>query len=210
MSACCLTNLGCLQIPTSVISTAGQQGPAGAAGTNGTNGATGAQGDPGFVRVASSLAPVNSGAGASKTFITQAIGSTYMPTLTGSSLLLTFNVKTNTYPPIRDGLNSRLIGIRFGGQECILGDGNVMPISAGLVETQIKVEVIRSSATEAYARVSFYGIELMENSAFCYNESNLLTGLNFTIANNFVIYGFQNATDTFTFSTLTVDKINAL
>lgn len=211
MSDCCLTNLGCLQIPTSVISTVGQNGANGQDGQDGATGATGPQGPAGFVRVAYSLAPILSGVGASKTFITQPVSATYMPQIQGSSLLLTFNVRTDTYPLIRDGLNSRLIGIRFGNQECIIGNGNLLPVSVGKMETQFKVEIIRSNiASEAYARVSVYGIDFTENSAICYNESNLLTGLNFFNQNDFVIYGFQNDTNTFIFSTLTVDKITAL
>jgi hypothetical protein len=78
------------------------------------------------------------------------------------------------------------------------------------LETQVKIEIIRNDiSTQAYARVSFYGIDILGFGVAPYNESNLLTGLNFGTTNSFVIHGTQIGTDIFTFSTLTVDKITA-
>lgn len=187
--------------PNAKVSPAGLQGQAGGTGGAGANGTT---------RIAYLSGPILSGIGSPKTFITQTITAGNMPQTEGSSLLLTFNVKTDTYPPLRDALKSRLIGIRFGNQECIIGmdSNNLLPISVGKYEAQFKVEIIRgNNATVAYARVSVYGIEMTENLAICYNESNPLTGLNFGNSNDFVIRGFQQAPDTFIFTTLTVDKI---
>jgi hypothetical protein len=180
------------------------------AGLIGASGATGGAGANGTTRVAYSLAPVNSGVGASKTFITQSILAVDMPQVEGSSLVLTFNVRTQNS---NGGIFDRQIGVTFGGQNCITGGfptaGQIF-ISGGQIQTQVKVEIIRSSvATEAYARVSFYGIDF-GSGPICYNESNLLSGLNFTNPNNFVIYGIQNQTDTFEFSAITIDKIIAL
>ena len=211
MSDCCLTNLGCLQIPTTVIGSQGQAGANGSVWLNGAGvpsntlgnngdyyintdngdvyvkaagvytialnieGAAGSQGEPGFSRVAYSLAPVNSGSGSPKTFITESIASGDMPVTEGSSLLLTFNVKTNNTGNTLD----RLIGIRFGGQECIVGLNNAVFISGGQLETQVKVEIIRNDTIdEAYVRVSFYGIDF-GSGPISYNESNFISGLNF-------------------------------
>jgi hypothetical protein len=244
MSDCCLTNLGCLQIPTTVIGSQGQAGAAGSVWRNGSGppldtlgvngdyyvdtvtsdvyvkaagvytialnieGATGSQGGPGFTRVAYNLPDILSGSGGTstpKTFVTIPVASTAMPQGEGSSLLLTFNVKTdNTAFNIE-----RSIGITFGGQECISTFSNTIFISGGLLESQIKVEIIRNNTSdEAYVRLLVNGRDI-NGSISPYNESNFINGLDFTIANDFVIYGTQNATDTFIFSLFTVDKITA-
>jgi len=175
------------------------------AGLKGSTGASGSAGASGTTRVAYSLAPIDSGSGSPKTFITESIASGDMPVTEGSSLLLTFNVKTNNTGNTLD----RLIGITFGGQECIVGLSNKIFISGGQLETQVKVEIIRNDTIdEAYVRVSFYGIDFA-NGPISYNESNFISGLDFTTANSFVIYGTQNASNTFTFDILTVDKITA-
>jgi hypothetical protein len=182
------------------------------AGLIGATGATGGAGTPGTTRIAYSLPDILSGSGgtgASKTFITQPILAIDMPQTEGSSLLLTFNVRTEN---TNSFFLTRNIGITFGGQSCVIGTASLanrvaISDSSGF-ETQIKVEIIRASiSTQAYARVSYYGIS--SNFSNCYNESNLLSGLNFGIQNDFVIFGRQNLADTFRFSLLTVDKITA-
>jgi hypothetical protein len=214
MSDCCLTNLGCLQIPTSIIGSQGEQGIPGNPGAPGSPGAPGAPGSEGFVRVAYNLAPIYSGVGASKTFITQSILAADMPLNEGSSLVLIFNVRadkktTNTI--------YRSLGFRFGGQECIFGFNsgfgftNKVNLSQNKMafDAQIKLEIIRNNvSSEAYSRFSVNGIDF-GNGQVSYNESKLLTGLNFGNPNSFVIYGTQDQPDTFIFSTLTVDKIIA-
>jgi len=185
------------------VSPAGLQGAAGASGSAGANGTT---------RVAYSLDDILSGAGGvstSKTFITQTILAADMPQTEGSSLVLTFNVRTEN----ADFTAFRNVGVTFGGQNCILGTGspaNRVPISgAQFFESQVKVEVIRgSNATVGYARASLCEIDF-GNGPICHNESNPLSGLNFGIQNDFVIFGRQNQDDTFRFSLLTVDKITA-
>ena len=182
------------------------------AGLIGATGATGGDGTPGTARIAYSLADILSGSGgtgASKTFITQPVLAVDMPQTEGSSLLLTFNARTRN---TNSFFLTRNIGITFGGQPCVIGTAslaNRVAISdSNDFETQIKVEIIRASiSTQAYARVSYYGIS--SNFSNCYNESNLLSGLNFDIQNDFVIFGRQNLADTFVFSLLTVDKITA-
>jgi hypothetical protein len=185
------------------VSPAGLQGAAGSSGGAGANGTT---------RVAYSLDDILSGSGgvvSSKTFITQTILAADMPQTEGSSLVLTFNVRTEN----ADFTEFRNVGVTFGGQVCILGTGspaNRVPISgAQFFESQVKVEVIRgSNATVGYARASLCEIDF-GSGPICYNESNPLSGLNFGITNDFVIFGRQNQDDTFTFSLLTVDKITA-
>jgi len=251
MSDCCLTNLGCLQIPTSVISTVGQAGANGSVWLNGSGnplntlgnngdyyinidngqvwvkaagsfspllnitGTQGLQGPAGFARVAYNLPDILSGSGGtsgSKIFITQPILAADMPQTEGSSLVLTFNVRTEN---VNQFFSTRNIGITFGGVSCVEGNTNPggltdrIPISDGAgYETQIKVEVIRGiDSTVGYARVSYYGIS--STFSTCYNESNPLSGLNFGLGSSFEIFGRQNAQDTFRFSLLTVDKITA-
>jgi hypothetical protein len=197
------------EIPAnSKISPAGLQGPSGGTGGAGANGIT---------RIAYLSGPILSGSGSPKTFLTESILAVDMPTTEGSGLLLTFNVKVLTQAV---ALLDRQIGVRFGGQECIngldfgFGYGNKIPLIQNVSnaipsDIQIKVEIIRTSvATQAYARVSVYGI-YWKGSYECYNEANLLTGLDFGIGNNFVIHGTQALTNTFEFKTLTVDKIIA-
>ena len=180
------------------------------AGLIGATGGTGGAGINGILRIGYFLPPFDSGSGSPKTFKTQGVGVNDMPTNEGSGLILTFNVRTQNS---NDTLLDRQIGVTFGGQNCIIGGfpaSDKIFISGGQIQTQVKVEIIRSSvATEAYARVSFYGIDF-GNGPICYNESNLLSGLNFTNPNNFVIYGIQNEPDTFEFSAITIDKIIAL
>ena len=101
-------------------------------------------------------------------------------------MFLTFNVRTEN----ANFTDFRNIGVTFGGQYCILGTGspaNRVPISgAQFFESQVKVEVIRgSNSTVGYARVSLCEIDF-GNGPACYHETNLLTGLDFDILNNFL------------------------
>lgn len=191
--------------PNAKVSPAGLQGVTGGTGGNGANGTT---------RVAYLLDPIYSGVGASKTFITQTILAVDMPQEEGSSLVLTFNVKADKKAA---STVLRSLAFRFGGQECIngsnLGFGFTYKVNLSpnkmTFDAQIKLEIIRNSvSSEAYSRFSLYGTD-NGFGPYCYNESKLLTGLNFGNPNSFVIYGTQDQTDTFIFSTLTVDKIIA-
>lgn len=194
------------EIPfNSKISPAGLQGAGGGTGTAGANGTT---------RIAYLLDPIYSGVGASKTFITQSILAADMPLVEGSSLVLTFNVKADKKAA---STVLRSLAFRFGGQECINGSNlgfgftNKVNLSPNKMtfDAQIKLEIIRNSvSSEAYSRFSLYGTD-NGFGPYCYNESKLLTGLNFGNPNSFVIYGTQDQSDTFIFSTLTVDKIIA-
>jgi hypothetical protein len=186
--------------PNAKVSPAGLQGQTGGSGGAGVNG---------VARVAYSLADIMSGTGgASKTFITQPVNAVDMPQTEGSSLVLTFNLRTQ-FLNIYSYFDSRNIGIKFGTVACISGTGLVVMDAPGGFVSQVKVEIIRASvATEAYARVSFYGVS-SNNYAVCYNDSHYLTGLNFNQLNNFEIYGKQVENNAFKFSILTVDKIIA-
>jgi hypothetical protein len=176
------------------------------AGLKGSTGSTGGTGTNGTTRIVSLLLPENSGVGATKTFLTIPIDLADMPTVEGSALILTFNVKTNN---IANAL-LRMIGIRFGGIECLVGFGsNMIPISGGLLESQFTIEIIRNdTSTEAYVRLQINGIDVGVGPS-PWNESNFITGLNYGITNSFVVYGIQNASNTFTFTIQTVDKITA-
>jgi len=176
------------------------------AGLKGSTGASGSAGASGTTRVAYSLAPIDSGSGSPKTFITESIASGDMPVTEGSSLLLTFNV----YKTVPTDILLNMIGVRFGGQECLQGfANNMIVISGGILKTQFKIEIIRNDAIdEAYVRVQINGIDA-GGSPSPWIEANFISGLDFTTANSFVIHGIQNNSNTFTFDVLTVDKITA-
>lgn len=209
MLECCFKNLGCLQIPTSEVSVAGQTGATGATGDTGETGETGAAG-------------ANGADGTTRLF--ELLESTTIGTPGSWQNLITFNLPANTLDAVGDSIMIKatstqdalptLFGtlrrITFDGTSCTIGDG-IEPIqldeSNSDLSYRTEVELNYSSATTALCRV-FYDISLdgQRVTAFFTKE---LTGLDFTQSNSILFDVFQTTASEVNLTSLTIDLIKS-
>lgn len=194
----CLKRLGFLQIPVAQ-GVAGPPGPAGSNGANGANGANGTNGTNGTTRLFEVLTNQASlTVGSSVNLASYSLPANQLVN-DGDSVVIdawyTQNVSTTF-------ANAPLRRILFGGVSCtILGGLDLFSLNTGSYYT--KVEVIKTSATTAKARVLAV---ITPTDAPAIYEVNL-TGLNFTVSNNIQYQIFQSNAAAVTLNSLTIDKI---
>lgn len=209
----CLTNLGCLQIPTTTISTTGQQGPAGPAGATGATGATGAAGANGtdgttrlynfvgtnkdattlsWITLDTFTLPANSLSSDGDSVLIQA---THKQTAQGS--LLSIPTRRITFNGVSTTIDATL--------------GEPVDLKQSVYESRYRttVEIIRTSATTATCRVLVdYDIDNATGSfSILYRTNQVnLTLLDFTVNNDIDFDVFQYVASQTELRTLTVDK----
>jgi hypothetical protein len=234
MSNCCLKNLGCLQIPVSTISQAGQAGAtntltigivgtgAAAASITGTSPnqvlnltiPQGIQGNPGV---------------SGTTRLYSFVGNDTVLTTGSFDAVKTYTLPQNTIATNGDGIliqsthvQTALVSllsvpqrrIRFNSISTTLDatDGEPFDASQSVRNTVYRttVEIIRTGATTATCRVFFdFGLN---NTDFSINQRTRqvnLTGLDFTQDNDIDFDVFQFFASQSALRTLTIDKLTA-
>lgn len=209
----CLTNLGCLQIPTSIISEAGQQGPAGAAGATGPAGpagAAGANGTDGTTRLYNFVG-TNKDATTSS-WITLDTFTLPANTLSsdGDSILIQATHKQTVQGSL---LSIPMRRITFNGVSTTVDGtlGEPVDLKQSVYETRYRtnVEIIRTSSTTATCRVVVdYDIDNATGAfSILYRTNQVnLTLLDFTVNNDIDFDVFQYLASQTELRTLTVDK----
>jgi hypothetical protein len=209
MSNCCLKNLGCLQIPVSEISVAGQAGATGAAGAPGAAGATGAPGATGAdgtTRLYSFVG--NDTSATTSSFVTLETYTLPANTLTtnGDSVLIQATHSQTTSAALPNIAQRR---ITFDSISTTVV-GGLEPVdwtlASGASRYLTSVEIIRTGATTATCRVF---CQVFTNGDNPLRYENNLTGLDFTTTNDIDFDVFQFAASQSALRTLTIDKISA-
>ena len=202
---CCLTNLGCLQIPVSTIGSAGQTGATGAtgsAGATGSTGATGAAGANGSTRLYyNTTSSTNSTPSSWQTLRTYTLPADTLDT-NGDSLVICGYI-TDSAAPLTAARR-----ITFDGNSCTLLVG-LEPLSLQNSDGNLyltKVELIRTSATTATCSCEFKMALNTGNNNATY-ETNL-TGLDFTQNNDIDFDVYQAVGSTIDLRILTIDLLS--
>jgi hypothetical protein len=234
MTECCFKNLGCLQIPTSEVSVAGQTGATGTItiGTV-TTGAAGSSvtitnvGTPTAAILNFSIPQGNAGvAGADGTTrLFELLESTTIGTTGSWQNLITFNLPANTLDAVGDSImikatstqDSPVVGfnlptrrITFDGNTCTILDGFEaiqLDESDADVSYRTEVELNYSSATTALCRV-FYDISL-DGQRITNFFTKELTSLDFTQSNSILFDVFQYTASEVNLTSLTIDLIKS-
>jgi hypothetical protein len=232
MNTCCFKNLGCLQIPQSVITEAGQAGAtntltigtvstgAAAASITGTSPnqvlnltiPQGIQGNPGV---------------SGTTRLYSFVGNDTILTTGSFDAVKTYTLPQNTITANGDGIliqathvQTALVSllsvpqrrIRFNSISTTLDatDGEPFDSFQSILNTVYRttVELIRTGATTATCRVSF-DFTISNNSVIQRTRQVNLTGLDFTQDNDIDFDVFQFFASQSALRTLTIDKISA-
>lgn len=205
----CLTNLGCLQIPTTTISTIGQQGPAGATGATGPAGpagAAGAAGANGTTRLYNFVGSETSATPSSwETLKTYTLPANTLSS-NGDSVLIqaTNTCATGATSPPFSAAQRRITFGGAGNSTTILSPLEPFYLAANTSATAryiTSVELIRTGATTATCRVVLNQDYLNPNIRY----ETQLTGLDFTVNNDIDFDVFQPIASQVALRTLTVD-----
>jgi hypothetical protein len=207
---CCFKNLGCLQIPVSVISAQGQTGATGATGETGAagaTGATGASGANGTTRLYALLTTTSSATTGSE--VTLASYTLFADSLLtdGSSVVLESSIVQVTNSVALPPLTAPYMKVEFDGNSCTLNGSAepVLPIKAGVVSGSVYkliVEMVRVSSSVIRCRT----MHNMSSSGFYAYEYNIL-GLDLSVDNDIDFIVYQNAASQVSLASLTIDKI---
>lgn len=209
MAGCCFENLGCLQIPNSVTSLAGQTGATGAtgaAGAAGATGAAGAAGADGSARLYARTTPSTSITTGSWTTL-----NTY--TLPANTLLNTGDSvviqATSTQAAAIMGLNIPMRRVTIGGVSCTVSGGFEPFIITQNVSADNRyntyVEIIKTSDTTATCRNLVDGNLDIPRSSVKYDVA--VTGIDFTSNSVILFQAFQYTGSEVDLKTLTIDLV---